>query len=226
MPKKKQNFLFSPQYTDQKNVTELIFRLKKLYPEAKCSLNYNTNFELLVATILSAQCTDERVNKVTAMLFRKYRTVADYANSELSELEQDVHSTGFYRNKAKNIQATAIRILEHYNGQVPEIMEDLLTLPGVAIKTANVVLGTGFGKAEGVVVDTHVRRISQRLGLTNKEDPRKIELELKNIIPAQDWIEFSHLLIYHGRQTCKAINPQCQACALSDLCPSSKLISK
>lgn len=207
---------------EPKYIAEIIARLKEFYPNAECSLNYNTTFELLVATILSAQCTDERVNKVTETLFRKYRTVADYANSDLSELEQDIHSTGFFRNKAKNIQATAIRVLEQYQSQVPQTMSQLLTLPGVARKTANVVLGNAFGQAVGVVVDTHVRRISQRLGLTTEENPEKIEKDLVKIIPQDDWIDFSHLLIYHGRKLCKAARPQCSKCFLADICPSKQ----
>ncbi len=203
-------------------IIELVARLKNHYPEAQCSLNYSTTFELLVATILSAQCTDERVNKVTPILFRKYRTINDYASVSLTELEQDIHSTGFFRNKAKNIQATAQLLLDRYQGKVPQTMTELLTLPGVARKTANVILGNAFGQAIGVVVDTHVRRITQLLGLTTQESPEKIEQDLIKIIPQSDWIDFSHLLIYHGRQICKANRPQCQVCPLSDLCPSSK----
>jgi len=205
------------------DIVELLTRLKKHYPEAQCSLNYNTTFELLVATILSAQCTDERVNKVTATLFRKYRTINDYASASLTELEQDIHSTGFFRNKAKNIQATAERLIDQHQGKVPQTMDELIKLPGVARKTANVVLGNAFGQAVGVVVDTHVRRISQLLGLTIENIPEKIEQDLIKIIPKSDWIDFSHLLIYHGRQICKANRPQCQVCPLSDLCPSSKI---
>ncbi|KAF0240575.1 MAG: endonuclease III [bacterium] len=207
----------------KEHTNELVARLKKHYPEAQCSLNYNTTFELLVATILSAQCTDERVNKVTAILFRKYRTINDYASVSLTELEQDIHSTGFFRNKAKNIQATAQLLLDRYQGKVPQTMAELLILPGVARKTANVILGNAFGQAVGVVVDTHVRRITQLLGLTAEESPEKIEQDLIKLIPQSDWIDFSHLLIYHGRQICKANRPQCQICPLSDLCPSSKV---
>jgi endonuclease III len=202
-----------------KDIKEILNRLKKQYPEARCSLNYNTTFELLVATILSAQCTDERVNKVTAELFRKYRSVADFANASLSELEQDIHSTGFFRNKAKNIQSTAQRILDEYKGEVPKNMEALLTLSGVARKTANVVLGNGFGIVSGIVVDTHVRRISNRLGLTASQDPTRIEQDLIKQIPKSDWVNISHLLIYHGRALCKS-RPQCEKCPLAELCPS------
>jgi endonuclease-3 len=198
---------------------EMIKRLRGRYPDARCSLGYNSPFELLVATILSAQCTDERVNKVTPVLFRKYRSVSDFAEAPLHELEQDIHSTGFFRNKAKNIKATAQRILEEYKGEVPQTMEELLTLPGVARKTANVVLGNGFGIVSGVVVDTHVRRVSKRLGLTEHEDPEKIERDLMEKIPESDWLDLSHLLIYHGRQICKP-RPLCGECPLADLCPS------
>ncbi len=220
--KKAKTFVRQTKSIEPEYIAEIIARLRQFYPNAQCSLNYNTTFELLVATILSAQCTDERVNKVTETLFRKYRTVADYANSDLSELEQDVHPTGFFRNKAKNIQSTAIKILEEYNGQVPQTMNQLLTLPGVARKTANVVLGNAFDQAVGIVVDTHVRRISQRLGLTSENSPEKIEKDLVKIIPQNDWIDFSHLLIYHGRSLCKAARPQCSKCFLSDICPSKE----
>jgi endonuclease III len=203
------------------HATELIRRLRERYPDAKCSLNYNSPFELLVATILSAQCTDERVNKVTADLFRKYRTVSDYANAPPTELETEIHSTGFYRNKAKSIQATAQRILDHYKGEVPQSMEELLTLSGVARKTANVVLGNAFGISSGIVVDTHVKRVSNRLGLTKHTDPEKIEKDLIGQIPKADWIDFPHLIIYHGRQICKP-KPLCRECPLNDICPSSE----
>jgi endonuclease III len=208
--------------TQSDHVGQMIKRLKERFPDARCSLDFNTPFELLVATILSAQCTDERVNKVTAELFRKYRTVTDYADAPLNELEQDIHSTGFYRNKAKNIKAAARRILDEYKGEVPQTMDQLLTLPGVARKTANVVLGNGFGIVSGVVVDTHVRRISKRLGLTEHEDPEKIERDLIEKLPKSEWLDFSHLLIYHGRQICKP-KPLCNDCPLSNICPSSEV---
>jgi endonuclease III len=198
----------------------IVAQLRQDYPDAKCSLDYSNVFELLVATILSAQCTDERVNKVTPVLFRKYPRIVDYANADLKELEQDVHSTGFFRNKAKNIQAAAQTVLEKFQGQVPQTMAELLTLPGVARKTANVVLGNGFGIAVGVVVDTHVRRISNRLGFTASADPERIERDLMPVLPAADWLDFSHLLIYHGRQICKP-KPRCQNCNLQTLCPSA-----
>lgn len=203
-----------------KRVREIIRRLQREYPDAKCALNHSNPFELLIATILSAQCTDERVNKVTAELFRKYRGPADFAAVRQEELERDIHSTGFYRNKAKNIIAASRLILERFNGQVPAKMEDLLTLPGVARKTANVVLGCAYGIAEGIVVDTHVSRLSQRLGLTENTAPEKIEKDLMQIVPKRHWVMFSHWLIFHGRKVCKARNPDCGGCVLADLCPS------
>lgn len=204
---------------EQERVNQIIARLRGRYPDARCSLNYNSVFELLIATILSAQCTDERVNIVTATLFRKYRTVSDYADADLSELERDIYSTGFYRSKARNIQATARKILDCYNGEVPQTMEQLLTLPGVARKTANLVLGTGYGITSGIVVDTHVRRTSKKLGLTESENPERIERDLCERIPKSDWIDFSHMLVFHGRAECKA-RPLCNRCCLADLCPS------
>jgi endonuclease-3 len=186
-------------------------------------LNYSNPLELLVATILSAQCTDERVNLVTADLFRKYRKAADFINVELSELEQDIRSTGFYRNKAKAIQGACRLIVEQHGGRVPSTVDELLALPGVARKTANVVLGNAFGVASGVVVDTHVGRLSQRLGLTTHEQPEKIERDLIELVPQKDWVDFAHLMIYHGRAVCKARKPECASCVLEDLCPSSLL---
>ncbi|MCS6885698.1 MAG: endonuclease III [Acidobacteriota bacterium] len=200
-------------------IHEIIARLRQRYPDARCSLEYNSVFELLIATMLSAQCTDERVNMVTATLFKKYRTIEDYAKADPAELEQDIYSTGFYRTKAKNIQAAARRILEAYNGQVPKTMEELLTLPGVARKTANLILGTGYGITSGIVVDTHVKRVSKRLGLATSENPEKIERELCELIPRKDWIDFSHLLVFHGRAECKP-RPLCSNCCISELCPS------
>lgn len=197
--------------------------MKKEYPDARCSLNHSNALELLVATILSAQCTDERVNIVTADLFRKYRSAEDYLKVSREELEQDIRSTGFYRNKAKSIQGASEIISAKYKGRVPDTMEELLALPGVARKTANVVLGNAFGIASGVVVDTHVGRLTQRLGLTKEESPEKIERDLIELVPKKDWVDFSHLLIYHGRNVCKARSPLCGECVLEDLCPSSLL---
>lgn len=208
---------------DRKTRTrEVIKRLRKAYPDAHCALEHSNAFELLIATILSAQCTDARVNIVTADLFRKYRGPADYIAVPQSELEKDIHSTGFFRNKAKNIQMACSRITEVYGGDVPREMDDLLTLGGVARKTANVVLGNAFGIASGVVVDTHVSRISQLLGLTTEKTPEKIERDLSEMVPKKDWIIFPHWLIHHGRLVCIARRPQCQICVLSNICPSSR----
>ena len=199
---------------------EIINRLKMAYPDAHCALNFTTPLELLIATILSAQCTDERVNQVTATLFRKYRTCADYAAAPLEELERDIYSTGFYRNKAKNIQAACRKMEAEHAGQVPTTMPQLLSLAGVARKTANVVLGNAFGIASGVVVDTHVSRLSQRLQLTPETTPEKIERDLNQIVPRDEWIMFPHLLISHGRAICQARRPACERCTLADICPS------
>ena len=201
----------------------IIRRLKKAYPDAHCALNHANPFELLIATILSAQCTDERVNIVTADLFRKYRGPQDLLNASQSELESDIHSTGFFRNKAKSIKGASRRIIEIYGGKVPGTMEDLLTLPGVARKTANVVLGNAFAIASGVVVDTHVARLSQRLGLTEEKDPGKIEADLIQLVPRKHWIMFPHWLITHGRRVCIARRPKCRACVLGNICPSRDL---
>lgn len=201
---------------------EIIKRLKKAYPDAHCALNHTNAFELLIATILSAQCTDERVNLVTADLFRKYRGPRDFAEASQEELEQDIRSTGFFRNKAKNIRSASQRLLDEFGGEVPNTMDELLTLAGVARKTGNVVLGNAFGIASGVVVDTHVSRLSQRLGLTKQTTPEKIELDLQKLVPKKDWVMFSHWLIFHGRQTCQARIPKCTECVLADICPSYK----
>jgi len=202
---------------------KIIARLKKAYPGAKCSLNHSNPLELLIATILSAQCTDERVNIVTADLFRKYHSCSDYLKVPESELQNDVRTTGFFRNKTKSIQGACKVINEKYGDRVPETMEELLELPGVARKTANVVLGNAFGIASGVVVDTHVSRLSQRLELTQNKTPEKIEQDLIGVVPKKDWVDFSHLLIYHGRQICKARKPLCEKCVVEKYCPSSSL---
>ncbi|HVF26866.1 MAG TPA: endonuclease III [Pyrinomonadaceae bacterium] len=209
---------------EQKGRTGKIIRLlKKQYPEASCSLVHSNPLELLIATILSAQCTDERVNIVTADLFRKYRSAEDYVKVSPSELEKDIHSTGFFRNKAKAIQGACRIISEQYAGTVPADLDALLALPGVARKTANVVLGNAFGVASGVVVDTHVARLSERLQLSVERQPEKIEHDLMTLVPRRDWIKFSHLLIAHGRKICKARTPQCAECVVERLCPSSLL---
>ncbi len=204
-------------------IDEIIRRLHRAYPDAICALDHNNAFELLVATILSAQCTDERVNKVTPALFARYPTPLAFAEADITELEQAVHSTGFYRNKAKNIKTAAQRLVQVYGGEVPTTMDELLTLAGVARKTANVVLGTAFGIADGVVVDTHVRRLSNRLGLTTHDDPEKIERDLMALLPRTEWVGFAHRLILHGRQICDARKPNCALCTLNELCPSALL---
>jgi endonuclease-3 len=195
--------------------------LNRAYPEAKVALTHDTPLELLIATILSAQCTDERVNIVTQSLFRKYRTARDYASANRNELEQDVRSTGFYRSKANNIIRCCAMLVERYEGNVPGTMEELLQLAGVGRKTANVVLANVFGKAEGIVVDTHVRRLSQRLGFTCESQPEKIEKDLMEILPEKYWIPISNLLIRHGRKVCRARSPKCAECSLNNLCPSA-----
>ncbi len=204
-------------------VREVIRRLKRAYPDAKCSLNHSNPFELLVATILSAQSTDERVNIVTADLFRKYRKPEDYLKVSPHELEKDIHSTGFFRNKTKSIQGTAKMLMEQYGGAVPETMEELLELPGVARKTANVVLGNAFDIKAGVVVDTHVTRLSHRLAFTQEKTAEKIERDLIEIVPKKDWVIFPHLMISHGRKICKARTPLCAECPVERQCPSSFL---
>lgn len=209
---------------DLKRRTRKIIRsLKRAYPDAKCSLNHSNAFELLIATILSAQCTDARVNMVTQDLFRKYRKPEDYLKVSEKELQQDIRTTGFFRNKTKSIQGTAKTLSEQYRGRVPHNMEQLLELPGVARKTANVVLGNAFGINSGVVVDTHVTRLSRRLGLTIQKTAEKIELDLITIVPKKDWVIFSHLLIAHGRAICRARTPLCAECVVERLCPSSYL---
>jgi len=196
--------------------------LKKEYPKAKIALNFSNPLEILVATVLSAQCTDERVNMVTKSLFKKYRKVQDYAKANLKTFEQEIRSTGFYRNKAKNIISAAQKIVKDFNSKLPDSMDKLLQLPGVARKTANIVLLNGFGKVDGIAVDTHVRRLSQRLGLTKNQDPQKIEQDLMKILDKKEWGKFSYLLIDHGRKVCDAKKPKCLECILQKLCPSRK----
>jgi endonuclease III len=199
-------------------ISEILKRLDQLYPEVTCALTHSSAWELLVATILSAQSTDVNVNRVTPELFRKYPTVEAFAALRPEQLEPDVRSTGFFRNKSKSVVGAAKKIVADFGGQVPDKMDKLLTLPGVARKTANVVLGTWFKKAEGVVVDTHVHRISRRLELTTNDDPRKIEQDLTKIIPREKWILFSHQIIWHGRKLCIARKPKCVDCLLENLC--------
>jgi endonuclease-3 len=202
---------------------EIIRRLRSEHPDASCALVHDNPYQLLVATILSAQCTDERVNKVTPALFAKYPTPEDMAAAKRADLEELIRPTGFFRQKARFLQETATRLTREFGGQVPDSMPALLSLPGVARKTANVVLGVAFGKAEGVVVDTHVKRLSQRLGLTTQTAPDKIERDLIQAAPQDDWIDLSHLLIFHGRRVCSARKPDCPGCVLNDLCPSATL---
>ena len=207
----------------KQRVRKIIHLLKRAYPDAKCSLEHSNAFELLIATILSAQCTDARVNIVTQDLFRKYRKPQDYLKVAPKELEQDIRTTGFFRNKTKSIQGTAKVLTEQYGGKVPQTMEQLLELPGVARKTANVVLGNAFGISAGVVVDTHVTRLSHRLDLSAQKTAEKIEEDLIAIVPKKDWVIFPHLMIAHGRAICKARNPLCAECVVEKLCPSSYL---
>lgn len=205
----------------RERVRRLIVALRRAYPDAHCELNYSNPLELLVATILSAQCTDKRVNIVTAELFKKYRTAADYANAPLSELEQAIKTTGFYRSKARNIQACCRALVERHGGEVPRTMGELTALDGVGRKTANVVLGNAFGVNEGIVVDTHVVRLARRLGLTHHTDANKIEQDLMKLVPRADWTMFSHWLIWHGRRRCFARKPDCAHCEIAKLCPSA-----
>jgi endonuclease-3 len=200
-------------------VDEILKGLQETYPDVKCALDHQDPLQLLVATILSAQCTDVRVNLVTPALFAKYPSAADFAEARLPDLEKLIHSTGFFRNKAKNIKAAGQRLLSEFKGIVPKTMEELLTLPGVARKTANVVLGTAYGIASGIVVDTHVFRLSHRLGLTRARTPELVEQDLMTIVPKTEWIDFSHRLIHHGRKVCSARNPQCDRCSLNPVCP-------
>lgn len=207
----------------ENRVNKILEKLKENFPAATCALVHSGPFQLLVATILSAQCTDERVNMVTPELFRRFPGPTEMATAEQETIEELIHSTGFYRNKAKSIRLASEQIVNNFNGAVPDNMEDLLLLPGVARKTANVVLGTWFRKAEGVVVDTHVKRISALLGFTDKKDPGQIEKDLMDLLPREEWIDYSHRVILHGRKTCKARKPLCAECFLSDLCPSAVL---
>ncbi len=209
---------------DRKKQTEkVIQRLKKEYPNAHCALNHTNAFQLLIATILSAQCTDDRVNIVTETLFRKYPKPQDYLEASQEEIADDIKSINFFNNKAKSLRLTAQKLVENFGGEVPKTMDELLTLSGVARKTANVVLGNAFGIASGVVVDTHVSRLSQRLGLTEEKTPEKIEIDLAELVPKKDWVMFPHWLITHGRKVCNARKPKCEDCVVENICPSSTL---
>ncbi len=201
---------------------KIVRLLQKKYPDARCALNHDTVHQLMVATILSAQCTDERVNLVTPALFSRYPTVSDFAAAAPAELEKLIYTTGFFRAKAKSIIGSAQALTENHDGQIPRTLDELVRLPGVGRKTASVILGVGFGLAEGIVVDTHVSRISRLLGFTRQTDPVKIEQDLMKIIPNKIWIDYSHLLIWHGRSICKARRPDCPVCPINRLCPSAK----
>lgn len=203
----------------RKFTRQIISRLRRAYPDAECALHHDNPLQLLIATILSAQCTDERVNKVTPALFAKYRTAADFASAPPGELEEMIRSTGFFRNKAKSIRNCCRAIVERHAGKVPDTMAELIQLDGCGRKTASVVLGVAFGKAEGIVVDTHVARLSYRMGLTRQKTPEKIERVLMDVVPRHDWIDFSHLLIWHGRKRCNARKPDCIQCEVKTLCP-------
>lgn len=205
----------------KQRAAQTIELLSNLYPDAKTALNYTNPLELLVATMLSAQTTDAQVNKVTQTLFKKYKTAKDYATAPLAQLEEDIHSTGFYRNKAKNLKACAQMLLDRFHGEVPQTMEELIQLPGVARKTANIVLYFAFGITAGVAVDTHVMRLSQRLGLTAEKDQDKIERDLMALLPKEQWMPLTNLLILHGRQVCTAKKPRCDICVLNKICPSA-----
>ena len=207
----------------KRRTRSIIARLKREFPDAKCALDHANPLELLVATILSAQSTDARVNIVTPALFAKYRSAAEYAAADPEVFQGEIHSTGFFRNKTKSILGMAHALVERHGGQVPDTMDELVALPGVGRKTANVVLGNAFGKNEGIVVDTHVGRISGLLKLTKQTDPVKIERDLMELVPRKDWTIFSHLLILHGRKTCIARRPKCESCRINDLCPSSRV---
>jgi endonuclease-3 len=202
---------------------KIMSALEKEYPDARVALNSSNPLEMLVATILSAQCTDEKVNQVTATLFKKYRKPADYLKVPESELANDIRQTGFFNQKTRSLRGACQKILDDFGGQVPSTMEELVTLPGVARKTANVVLGNSFGKVEGIAVDTHVRRLSQRLGFSKNDDPDKIEQDLMALIPRKKWFGFTYQLIEHGRQVCNAKKPKCAECVVSGLCPSSEV---
>ncbi len=210
----------------KRHAAKVLRRLKADYPEAPCALNHKTPFQLLIATILSAQCTDARVNMVTKDLFRKYKKPADFAAAPLRGIEKAVQSTGFFRNKAKNIKACSTQLLEEFDGKVPQELDSLVRLAGVGRKTANVVLGTAFGVVSGVVVDTHVGRLSRRLGLTEAKDAVKVERDLIELLPKKEWIQFSHRMIHHGRAICSARRPLCGQCSMKRFCPKNGVVKK
>ena len=212
----------SPSDAEQQRAAQIVAELKRMYPDARCALNFTSPLELLVGTILAAQCTDERVNAVTATLFKKYPTAADYARATQEEMEADVKPTGFYRNKAKNLRAMAQILVERYGSAVPRTMAELVALPGAARKTANVVLGNAYGIVEGVVVDAHMLRIAKRLGWTTSEDPLVVERDVMALLPQSEWVHVSHLMQYHGRAICQARKPLCASCGIASLCPTGQ----
>ncbi|HET9439704.1 MAG TPA: endonuclease III [Longimicrobiales bacterium] len=222
-PVKAARFARESATAKKQRTVEILERLHKEYPDARCSLTFRNPYQLLVATILSAQCTDERVNQVTPALFKAYPGAADLADARPEDVEELIKSTGFFRNKTKSLLGMSNAVVERHQGKVPDEMDALVDLPGVGRKTANVVLGNAFGKAEGVVVDTHVTRLSQRLGLTKQTDAVKIELDLMELVPRDEWTIISHLFIDHGRAVCKAPTPRCEVCVLNDICPSSRV---
>lgn len=212
----------SPSDAEKQRAAQIVAELKRMYPDARSALNFSSPLELLVGTILAAQCTDERVNAVTATLFKKYPTAADYAAATQEEMERDVKPTGFYRNKAKNLRTMAQILVERYGGAVPRTMAELVALPGAARKTANVVLGNAYGIVEGVVVDTHMLRIARRLGWTTSEDPLVVERDVMALLPQSEWVHVSHLMQYHGRALCQARKPLCASCGVASLCPTGQ----
>ena len=222
-PAKAARFARESAAAKQKRTLEIIARLHKEYPDARCSLTFRNPYQLLVATILSAQCTDERVNQVTPALFKRFPKPDDRAGARPEEVEEMIKSTGFFRNKTKSLLGMSNAVVERHKGRIPDEMDELIELPGVGRKTANVVLGNAFHKSEGVVVDTHVTRLSQRLGLTRQTDAVKIELDLMDLVPREEWTIISHLFIDHGRAVCKAPTPRCEVCILNDICPSSRV---
>lgn len=209
----------------QHRIPEIIRILRETYPGSRTALEFETPLQILVATILAAQCTDERVNRITPSLFRKYESAEDFAKADRAELEAEIRPAGFFRNKAKSIIGAARKIVADFGGAVPDSIEDLITLPGVARKTANIVLSSGYGKAEGIAVDTHVRRLSVRLGLSRETDPEKIEKDLLRLVPREDWLDFNYILVDHGRAVCQARKPRCPECPVRRLCPSAGLLA-
>lgn len=205
----------------KKRITEIVRILYHENPDSRTALSFHTPLQILVATILSAQCTDARVNLITPALFKKYRSASDFARANPEELQEEIRSTGFFRNKSKNIIMASRKIMEDFDGKVPDSMEKLITLPGVARKTANIVLSSGYGRAEGIAVDTHVKRLSRRLGLSKENNPDKIESDLLGLVPKKDWLDFNYVFVNHGRNVCQARKPRCPECALKSLCPSA-----